>query len=1524
MGDEWSEWIDVPEELSSPPSSGKSEEGWSDWVDIPSSPPSEEPGWRETITTNIGTGAANVVGGVGSLIDMLPGFDFGWGKGIKDFAEPYQIGGEQFNQKIPEDSWKRTTGNVVQGIAGTAPLLPFGGNVPKLVGSQMLNTFGQRANQSERQLKEVVGPEAASEMAPRVGAIDALWQAPWNAIGMLPAFNQAVDPIRRVALAGGSNALFSIPSSVGSLYADYAAGANPTPPTWEETKRIMLQSPIEGGAIGMLLGGTQVGKEKAADYVATRKMQKGLAEMRARIDAYNEANQIKLLPAPEPKPEVLGLPSPDDPNVVYAEPPTPGVPHQELGDLSNPPLPKYQTQEQPFDKYRGSSKVRLLKSGTALEEGAIDPAANVIDARPEYSEIPVLGKQPSVKPQKIILEDYVGQNARDDFYQAQLRGEPVSKNLEIVPPSNLVEKGDIAPASYSTDSPEFEVVNSLLRNAKAIKEASPSGKLEAEAKAIVETAPKVQAEVQQLELQLPEVAQVDPVAAQQIQEQIVAKKTGLGRSQKRLEEINKELNPAPINSDPVVAKERMLEGELEAVGDGTLTFDNSSNVFPEGVEKPGQEPKRPSQPLPAEPREQSLPKILEESSTKPSEKKSGKASRLKSERGSIRLDFPYPFSTEGFKDFISRIKQYGFKDNPEHYKFFTSKWKNPLAAQITKAEKFPWYRKSHEASIKHFEDENSIAYDHAESIRPFDLLNAKEKQIATDFIYEANRRGVEFDSSDVNMKKLGLSDRVIRGVRAFRNTMDRALDMIKEEAVLQLEDSNLSPEAKAKKLIDINNKFDLMKVSNYAPQGRYGKYGVTIYYKDGKQPYFEMSDSKSKLLNKLYKEIRTNPNVNAETSGVNPIAKALNTEFIGAHPDIVMMLTDPKNSQIPQSSLLQHLENRKNIEGYDPDLGRNIASYLASHSRYIATQRLKRQFRQNNKEFEAFYETLGKRDRDLYSGLAKEIKDLQNYMLTPSDSWQKTRKYLSMYYLPFNPATLTTNLTSLVTTWPNAARYMSAISNATLQPEWLMAKSLRDVGKYYSGRAITGAKNLAIEASGGVRPKKDMSNPNNNVMASIELARKEGAIGGSRFVKDFLSDANSPSAKGVASKFSQTLSDQDILFLGNSMIEDFTKTSSHVLGWHLWEKAQPYFKKRNLPMPDRHTFAKNFANETQGDYRKTGSPNIAREGLGRLGTTFRLFPFNFFTILKKSVFNNTVTVRGKEIPFPNIGAASRFIGILGALGGVKAVPFLSTIIKGSQLAGFNPDEKIDETTQKVGQALEEIAPGISNYLKSPQGKNLIKYGVQPFGVTLSGGIDPSMIPPANQGGDPVGLAARVGLGVVTDIPDRLSKAKFFYDKGDAWRAAEAVAPRAFSINRMMSAARIKDTGLTDSHGRPMMPRKLTTNELIKFALGFTPSAVTAAYDLKAKQNKLLEEQDIGDIYERMAQAKIEGNDAKFKELAKDPTLKGKKASDIMQAVMKQKRRKESFKYNQITTLGKKNAKELRKLEEEFGPLFDLP
>ena len=142
------EWIDVTDQYVQPPEEDE-------WVDVTSQfvepmPSPDEPGWGETISTNIGTGAANIIGGAGSLVDSLPGFDFGFGDWIKSTAEPYQRGGAEFNPKLPVDSWEISTLDVTQGLASSMPIIPLvAGAIVGMVAAFGVRRHGPTSNSVE-------------------------------------------------------------------------------------------------------------------------------------------------------------------------------------------------------------------------------------------------------------------------------------------------------------------------------------------------------------------------------------------------------------------------------------------------------------------------------------------------------------------------------------------------------------------------------------------------------------------------------------------------------------------------------------------------------------------------------------------------------------------------------------------------------------------------------------------------------------------------------------------------------------------------------------------------------------------------------------------------------------------------------------------------------------------------------------------------------------------------------------------------------------------------------------------------------------------------------------------------------------------------------------------------------------------------------------------------------------------------------------------------------------------------------
>lgn len=966
-------------------------------------------------------------------------------------------------------------------------------------------------------------------------------------------------------------------------------------------------------------------------------------------------------------------------------------------------------------------------------------------------------------------------------------------------------------------------------------------------------------------------------------------------------QLTQEFTTPDITHDSTVAAQK-----FDIIPDeqtGLFQLDNSADAFPDPIRKPFSEPP-PDLVVKTQPTSKSIKESpLSDQST------SGKLkSKLLNQSGAIRIDLPNFFRHDGFGDFIKRMKGEGIEQNPEFYNFFDNKRSklyqafkgNLLASTFTKAERFPWYRKSHDAALKNFEMENSLSWDHDALLRPFTLLNAKEKQNVSTLLYAGLRKGPSFDASSENLTKLGLSDREIRGVGAMRNTMDSALETLRGLQLDKINRSQVSDQIKAKQTDQVNQHFDEMKASNFVPTGRYGKYGLTLYDTKGKVVQFNMNDSKAKLANALYEAIRKDPSIDPVKSRVAPVAKALGSEYVGAHPDIIDVMQD-KGAQIPSASFENRFKKRELIEGFESDLQRNAASYLSSFARYVSTQRTKMEFADHNKAFDAFYQTLGNRDRTLYTGLRRNIDDLQKWILQPKNS-SSMSKFLAGFYLADAFKTAAVNTTSFFnSSYPKIAKYTQGLKNIAGVPERIWAKSNAEALQYYGKKGITGIE--------GGKVGEDL-------WASLEAARKEGIVGGNRVMKDLLTNANRPSASGRIGAVGQKVSAMDLAYMLNGATEDWVRTHAYITGWNTHPYAEGFFQKQsarnneksnynngegNISLPDRHTFAKNFVRETQADYTPAGAPDFTRNWAGKLASTFRLYHHAYFTSLKNSLVEK------------QFGAASRYIGALVALGGVMAIPVAGSLIKTAKIAGFNTDDTMKDALEYFG-------------ITKPRTQQMILNGIptNPHlgNVNISGAISPDIIPEEAGKGDIVGGLGKFFLGVAADPIDRIGRAWYYHkEKGDDPRALEQLYPPAFNIQTNITANRWQKEGVRNAGGEDILGRPPTDTEIMMKRLGFTPQTIAMAMDEDlAKKRAAVSGKDNDNINEKIARAYALGSDEDVKYWMNYATQKGIKFNPG--SIVTKYKEMESPDRADFNRFGRHNLGTLEKLNSEYEDLIN--
>lgn len=930
-------------------------------------------------------------------------------------------------------------------------------------------------------------------------------------------------------------------------------------------------------------------------------------------------------------------------------------------------------------------------------------------------------------------------------------------------------------------------------------------------------------------------------------------------------QLQKEFTAPEITSDPTAAAQK-----FDIVPDrqtGLLQLDNSADVFPDPIKKPFSEPAQEELIISSEP----ISREVKDSPLSDQAVKKNIKSRLLSESGAVRIDLPNPFTSNGFKDWMSRMRDKGFDKNPEFYNFFNS-GRNLFAANFTKAEKFPWYRKSHETSLKKFEQENSISWDHDQMLRPFTLLNAKEKQNLSTFRYAALRQqqktGVSVDMSPENLQKLGLSQREINANQAIANTMGSALESMRQLSIDKINRSGVSEEIKQQRAEEVNQSFDVMAASNFVPTGRYGKYALTIFDKSGKVSSVIMNDSKSKLQNTLYEAIRTDPNINPETSRINLVAKAIGSEYVGIHPDIVDIMKDG-DAQIPSASFENRFKKRDLIAGFEADLQRNISSYLTSHAKYVSAQRAKMEFADHNKSFDAFFKTLGKRDKALYTGLRKNIQELQTYVNEPVASSKLSRAF-AYAYLANSFKTITVNTTSgFTSTYPKIAKYTGyepwSKKGSYGLPERIFMKANAQTALYYAAKSPEIVNKLA--GFSGVKSSRGQD-PNTNMWAGLELARKEGVVGGNRVFKDLLMKANTKTAVNQMHSFGQKISIPDIAFFGNGISEDFVRTHAYISGWNTYPYAKGFFKSQSarnqkesgyrgvdangkslsgagpegtgeISLPDRHSFAKSFIREAHHDYTPAGAPDFAKNMTGKYSMTFRGYTHSFLTSFKRSIAEQ------------QFGAASRYIAATGIMGGLMAVPVAGMITQFAKNLGYDTDGLIQKGLEYFG-------------VTKPMTAQMVTYGL-PIGpstnVNLSGATATEQIPAEFAKGDILAGGARLFAGVLADPIDRLGRAYYYYNNGDMGRALEQFVPPGLNLGHNVTANRWAKEGVLNSAGEDILGREPTEGELLRKRFGFTPGTIAAAMNLdRIKKNEAYSLKDNEGVNIKIAKAMAKGNE----------------------------------------------------------------
>lgn len=308
----------------------------------------------------------------------------------------------------------------------------------------------------------------------------------------------------------------------------------------------------------------------------------------------------------------------------------------------------------------------------------------------------------------------------------------------------------------------------------------------------------------------------------------------------------------------------------------------------------------------------------------------------------------------------------------------------------------------------------------------------------------------------------------------------------------------------------------------------------------------------------------------------------------------------------------------------------------------------------------------------------------------------------------------------------------------------------------------------------------------------------------------------------------------DVVMIAFDAAEKLNRTHAFIAGYEMAGKKGANFEERVRA-------GEKLSEDSQFIYSKANRPEIARGKMAPL-FTFRLFAGNWLRLIRNNVNKND---------WPS---AVGMLGTMFALGGLGALPFAKDLMKFLEVSGRDPKKEL-----RAAGAGEGILHGLPAKLA---------------GIDISGAVSMGELAPDVEQGLVPGMV-RAMSGVIADPFQRVGKAAWLAGEMDSpERAIEAILPE--SLRNLAVARRWATEGAVSPDGTRLVD-DLTPFEIGVKALGFTPSRISQAYEVKHSLDLLNKRsRDNDNINFKVAKAIAEGDNERLAQLiqqAKDDGIK---------------------------------------------------
>lgn len=662
------------------------------------------------------------------------------------------------------------------------------------------------------------------------------------------------------------------------------------------------------------------------------------------------------------------------------------------------------------------------------------------------------------------------------------------------------------------------------------------------------------------------------------------------------------------------------------------------------------------------------------------------------------------------------------------------------------------------------------------------------KQYAQDLAAEANKQLDEISKrsiprlTEADMKAVGATDADIQAVLAHKDSMNYALERLRE--VLKLKGRKINgAEDKKQYDADVDEYINSMIDTNYFPASRTGgKWKVDIRDKDGNALFSTNVASRRQAEKLKAQKLGEFKNVVGVTGKTTEIAQLDVDGLSDLPPNLAEQITQfnpEKYSEIadgrPIRGWTKHLIEAQAVPGYDTDIRTSTIDYTLGFSRYYGRQQAKAIMDDVISNLPEGSKIRGFAERYANDQMVRPEKPVVKAML-------KFQNFMKLAAVPASAIVEGTQM--MTTTFPKLEGELVkayGYTGAAAQTPRVMARITRDGFSYLADRV--GGKFV-----GGATRKK-----NPELFAFLDKAEKTG----------ILESEGLRELYNLRQKVQGGVTAADSLMFMRSAAEQTNRTVALLAG-------REAGMAQGLKGEALYDFAKEFVITTQFDQTVANRPRVMSHGVGRVMTQYRPFQLNYLRFLRDNAGEPAV-----------VGLS---LAAMTGLGGALALPFAADMERIAESMGISPSRSL------------------AKFLKDEKWSDTILYGLPTqTGISISGMVSPGEFMVSDLGGQ--GLLKLMGP-TADYIGNQLPKAyKALKEQDNPIAAFEIAGPRftrgPLKALRAVDQSRDGQGGLQNYAGRELIDN-VQPDEAAALSMGLTPLRLQKENKTIAQEFKILE------------------------------------------------------------------------------------